>query len=316
MLPLENQALRLQQELQIIGHNVEFSNRTHPYQLLKNRYDILHVLSDTTNLSLIDVPLVLLAKMNRTATVISQYDTFDVLPSHFLNQFGSNLIDAYSTTDIENLKAQKSIRKNKFILPLLPTEIKIKNSEKSKEPLTIQFLSKNFQELSTAQAPNFVDASQMTINLKSSAIRKSWNQFQARHSLFKKSILILNFENSTELMQNHSMIFHLSSVNSTVQFQKLSDFACAYRQFVVLSQKQASGYAEFWIHNQNCWISDIKSEPAIGPEKIELSAKNFFRKKNSESMKISIENKINELSRIYAKIMHEKILTYQPNEAR
>ena len=316
MLPLKSQALRLQQELQIIGHTVEFSYRTHPYQLLKNRYDVFHVLSDTTNLSLIDAPLVLLAKLNRTATVISQYGTFDVLPSPILNQFGSHLVDAYSATDTENLKAQKSIRKNKFILPLLPTEIKIKNLEKSKELLTLKFLSKNFQELLTVPAPNFVDASQMTIDFKASAIRKSWTQFQAKHPQYKKSILTLSLINSMELMRSHSLIFDLCSVKSTVQFQNLSDLACSYQQFVVLNQKQASGYAEFWIHDQNCWISDIQSQTSFKPEQIALSAKNFFKLKNSESMKISIENKINELSRIYAKIMYEKSLTYQTSEAR
>ena len=314
MLQLKSQALRLQQELQIIGHTVECTHRTRPNQFIKNRYDVFHVLSDTMNLSVIDAPFVLLAQLNGTATVFSQYDTFDVLPSPILNHFGSYLVDAYSATDIVNLKAQKSIRKNKFILPLFPTEIKIKNLEKSKELHTIQFLSRNFQELSRTQAPDFVDASQMTVGFKASQVRKNWGQFQAKHPQYNKSVLILNFENSIELMQNRSMIFNLVSVKSPVQFQNLSDFACSYQQFVVLNQKQASGYAEFWIHDQNCWISDIKLQPSFNPEEIKLSAKKFFKSKNFESMKIPIENKINELSRIYAKIMHEKTLTYHPNK--
>ena len=314
-LPLQSQALRLQKELQIIGHTVEFSTRTHPLRLLKNRYDVFHVLSDSSNLSLVDAPLILSAKLSNTATVMSQYDSFDVLPLPILNKFGFYLIDAYSAADIERLKAQKNMSKNKFILPLLPTEIKIKNMEKSQQILRIKFLSKNFEELLTAQAPDFIDASQMTTDLKASAIRQNWNQFHLNHPLFKKSILILSFDNSIDLMEKHSMVLDLCTVKSTVQFQNLSDLACAYRQFVVLNKQQASSYADYWIHDQNCWIGDL-TERSLVLEEIKLSAKNFFKNKKSSSMKILIENKINELSRIYVKIMQEKTLIYQPNKAR
>ncbi len=122
-LPIQNQALRLQQELQMIGHHVEFSTQTHPLRLLKNNYDVFHVLSDKAYLSFIDAPLVLLAKFNRIATVISQYDNYEISLTPLLQKIHTYAIDALSATHIESLKANKLINKNKFILPLFPAEL-------------------------------------------------------------------------------------------------------------------------------------------------------------------------------------------------
>ncbi|MBC7456881.1 MAG: hypothetical protein H7235_01285 [Bdellovibrionaceae bacterium] len=313
-LPIQSQAARLQQELQIMGHSVEFSMQTHPLRLLKSNYDVFHVLSDKTHLSLTDTPLVLLAKFNRIATVISHYDTFDFLPSLLLQQFQFHSIDAYSTANIEGLKANKLIHKNKFIFPLFPNEIKIKTKGKSKDLSLVKFLSQSFNELLSSYAPDFVDASYMTLNYGLSELRKIWKKFQSRHPLYKKSILILNQENTLELMKTQSLILDLSSVNTIIYFQTLTDLACAYEQFVILNRNQASGYSEFWIHNKNCWISDLQLKTLWGPEEIQTSAQSFFKKIKPNSMKISIENKMNELSRIYARIMHEKTLTFNQNK--
>lgn len=313
-LPVQNQALRLQQELQIMGHNVEFSMKTHPLRLLKNNYDVFHVLSDKTHLSLTDTPLVLLAKFNRMTTVVSHYDSYETIPTQLLQQFQAHSIDAYSSTNIENLKSNKLIHKNKFVLPFFPKEIKVKNLEKTKDLSLVKFLSKNFNELLTSYAPTFVDASHLTSNQSSSELRKKWKKFQAKHPLYKKSILMTSQENTLELMHTQSLVIDLCSVNDAVYFQSLVDLACAYEQFVILNRNQASSYSEFWIHNKNCWISDLQLKTGWAPEEIQTSAESFFKKDKTNSMKISIENKLNELSRIYAKIMHEKTLTYNQDK--
>jgi hypothetical protein len=312
--PVQNQALRLQEELQTMGHNVEFSMKTHPLRLLKINYDVFHVLSDKTHLSLVDTPLVLLAKFNRMATVVSHYDSFDASPTQLLQQFQSHSIDAYSTTNIESLKANKLIHKNKFVLPLLPTEIKVKASEKEKDLSLVKFISHGFKDLLDSYAPTYVDASYLSQKQSLPDLRKSWKKFQSKHPLYKKVVLILNPENTLELMRTQSLVLDLCSVNDAIYFQALTDFACAYEQFVILNRNQASSYSEFWIHNKNCWISDLQLKTAWGPEEIKASAEVFFKKIKSNSMKISIENKMNELSRIYAKIMHEKALTYNQDK--
>lgn len=313
-LPVQNQALRLQQELQLIGHNVEFSMKTHPLRLLKNNYDVFHVLSDRTHLSLTDTPLVLLAKFNRMATVVSHYDSFNASPTQLLQQFQSHSIDAYSTTNIESLKANKLILKNKFVLPILPTEIKVKASEKEKDLSLVKFISYGFKDLLESYAPTYVDASFLTQKQTLPDLRKSWKKFQSKHPLYKKSVLILNQENTLELMRTQSLVLDLCSVNDAIYFQSLTDLACGYEQFVILNRNQASSYADFWIHNKNCWISDLQLKSTWGPEEIQAAAESFFKKLKPNSMKISIENKMNELSRIYAKIMHEKALTYNQDK--
>ena len=315
-LPIQNQALRLQQELQLIGHHVEFSQQTHPFRLLKNNYDVFHVLSDKTYLSFNDAPLVLLAKFNRIATVVSQYDNFEITPTSIVQKIQSHSIDALSAIHIEGLKANKLVNKNKFILPLFPTEFKIQSTDKSKNISWLKVLNQSFDELQQASVPLFIDASHMVLNQSSSTLRKSWKKFQAKNPLYKNSILILNLENTIELMRTQSMIIDLSSVINAIGFQTITDLACAYEQFIVLNKNQASGYSEFWIHDKNCWISDLQSHTVSTQEKIQAAATLFFKKTNSILMKISIENKINELSRVYTKIMHEKTLTYSQDKAR
>jgi hypothetical protein len=313
---LQNQALRLQSELLLIGHNVEFSMQTHPLRLFKNNYDVFHILSDQAHLSLLDTPLLLLAKFNRMGTVISHYDSYQTSPTQLLHQFQAGSIDALSTTNIESLKANKLIHKNKFVLPLFPTEIKLKNLEKTEDISQLKVLSKNFNELFHSNLPTFVDVSRFTLNQNASTIRKNWKKFQAQHLLYKKCVLILNNQNTFELMKSQSLILDLSSVTDSVNFQKFTDWACATDQFIVLNRNQASGYSDFWAHHKNCWISDLQPSTAWVTEEIQAAAKNFFKNTKSNSMKISIENKMNEISRLYAKIMHEKTLTYNQSKAR
>ena len=313
---VQNQALRLQQELQFIGHTVEFSMQTHPLRLLKNNYNVFHLLSDKAHLSLLDTPLVLLAQFNRIATVISHYDPFEVSPTPLLHKFQAGSIDAFSTTNIESLKAHKLIRKNKFILPLFPTEMKLINLDKSESTMQLKVLNQSFNELLQAGLPDFIDASSLSLNQGTSTVRKNWKKFQVQQPLYKKCVMILNKQNTFEMMKSQPLILDLSSVKDSIFFQSLVDQACAAGQFIVLNRNQASGYSDFWIHQKNCWIYDLQPGAAWVMEEIEASAQNFFENIKPYSMKISIENKINEISRLYAKIMFEKTLTYSQDKVR
>ncbi len=188
--------------------------------------------------------------------------------------------------------------------------------DKPKDISQIKVLNKSFDELRQAYVPLFVDASHMTLNHSPSYLRKLWKKFQIKNPLYKKSILILNQENTIELMRTQSVVIDLSSVDSSTEFQALTDLACSYEQFMILTKNQASGYSEFWIHRQNCWISDLQPQTTSTQKEIKAVAALFFKKIDSISMRISIENKINELSRIYSKIIHEKTLTYNQDKAR
>lgn len=311
---LQTQAIRLQHELQTIGHTVELSIQTHPLRLLKNTYDIFHILSEKNRLNLIDTPLLWLARFNRMATVVSSYDGYQPPPQHFLNQIQATAIDAFSSTNMVCLKAHKTLVKNKFILPLLPQEMAARIKPKGAELHHLKILSGDFKELLLSPQAFWIEASCLSQAFGSSPVRKQWAQFQKKYPQHRKSILILNHENAVDLIKEQRLAIDLSSLTDSCHFQSWVDLACAHEQFIILNQNQASGYPDFWKHQKNCWICDLSSKEIKTPTDEMLRSSQAFFKKTSHSMKIPIENKINELSRVYAKIMYEKTLTYNQDK--
>lgn len=314
-IPIQNQALRLQSELQTIGHTVEFSTETHPLRLFKNNYDVFHILCDKSYLRFSEISLTVWAKLNGLATVVSQFHANTTSPSMGGPQrFQFPHIDALSTTHLESLKIHKFKYKNKFILPLFPNEIKSQGHDKINKISILKIITQNFDELSSSIVPDYIDASALALNNKASDIRKKWKKFQAQNSKFKKVVLILESENTIELMQTEKLIIDLKSVFNPVHFQSLVDQICAFKSFGILNKNQASGYSEFWLHQKNCWISDLQNSKTKELKNIMTCAEVFFNSKTDDLMKISIENKINEISRLYSKIINSKALTYHQNK--
>ncbi len=316
LLPIQNQAIRLQRELQIMGHEVELSFKTHPLRLLKNNYDIFHILTDTPQIKLKDIPLVLIAQYCGMASVISEYHSFRVSIVRLIDRLQSVAIDAYSTAHVESLKANRILAQNKFVLPLFPTPLKLQAQNKLKKISQMKVLSESFSELNLEVVPDFVDASRLTLHNPLSVLRKKWNKFKNKNPIYRKTVLILNSENTLDLLQAQLMILDLTQVTSVIHFQSLTDQACALGQFIILNQNQASGYSEFWIHSENCWIFEMASLSQNKINPLMTAAQLFFKKSKSPAMKISIENKMNELSRLYSKIMRKKSLVYAQNKVK
>lgn len=311
---LQTQALRLQKELQTMGHEVEFSSQTHPTRILKNNYEVLHILSETHDLNLYDKSLLLAARaknqMHRLANVVSSFES-ETRKKNILHSLQFRLIDAFSTLDLENLKFYKEIRPSKFILPFFPTP---KVVTPSVAPLSsslfyLKPVLKNYSELKESLIPSevilAVDASSLSQELGLATARKKWRLFQKRHPEFKDAVLILQFENVIELLRNHLVILDIGSLSNALKFQTLVDWACAYQQFIVLNKNQASGFPDFWKHQKNCWITDLNENHSD----IKSAAKKFFKNKKIP-LTISVENKMNELSRLYSKLIYEKSLSF------
>lgn len=325
---LQEQALSLQNELQLFGHHVDFSTATHPFRILKNSYDIFHIMSDTDHLSFKDAALLLMAKINRTATVVSTYGFPQTTRIQSIyHKIQSATVDAFSCSNLESLKRNKltlqRIRlKQSFILPLLPGTQPIKKNRFTSSIIrSVKVINENFNELklnksSYASLLNkdlTIDASALSQKMPTSDVQKAWKKFQAQNPAYQNCMLILKFETMLELIKNHPVILDLSGIYNGLQFHKYFEAAYTYRQFVILTANQASGFPDYWKHQQNCWIGDLKSMKKLSHvvESTQVTlAQTFFESDKIESLDKSYENKLNELSRVYSKIISQKNLSY------
>lgn len=315
---IQNQALRLQQELQILGHQVEYSSQTHPARILKNNYDVLHILSETHDLNLYDKSLLLAARlknqMSYLATIVSSFE-YEVSKKGFISQLQFQLIDAFSTSDLISLKSHKALVKDKFILPFFPTSKKSASTETTDESSIslLKIVSQNFDELLlTNTSDDFdlvIDATEFAKTVGAPSVRKKWRQFLNKNHQFKKAILVLQSENILDLIRKSQVLIDLSSIANALRFHTYLELALTYSQFVLLNKNQATGFPHFWKHQKNCWVADFHETD----HQLKISAKKFFKNKNILPP-ISIEEKINELSRLYTKLIHSKALSYDSSK--
>lgn len=311
---IQSQALRLQQELQVLGHHVEYSMQTHPARILKNNYDVLHILSETHNLNLFDKSLLLAARlknqMGYLATVVSSFE-YEFSKKGFINQLQFQFIDAFSTSDLVSLKSHKDLVKDKFILPFFPLNkrpsIAVDHDEES--ICLLKVVSDSFDELlassSADDLPTFVDASSLANHLGTPTARKKWRQFQNKNIAFKKAILVLKLDNVIDLVKKSCVLVDLSTLKNAFQFHTYLELSLIHSQFILLNKNQATGFPHFWKHQKNCWVADLHETE----HQLKNVAKKFFKNKTLH-LNISTEEKINELSRLYTKLMHMKALNY------
>ncbi len=306
----QEQALRLQYEMQLIGHDVEFSTHTHPARLIKKNYDVFHLLSDHPHLNLKDQALLLTAKTKSLVTVLSYLNCKNA-DRTLIERLQFKLIDAFSTPEINSLKSYKNKLKYKFILPLFPLNKMISSPEAKidRQIYILKIAIENFNELKDRSVPDgmslLIDATSVAERWGTAQARKQWRTFIQDNPDYQTAIVILKPESTLEFFKNNHMIVDLSYLRQADIFQKYVDWTCFYRQFLILTKNQASGFPHFWKHAKNCWISDFNDTK----KNLINSSKKFFSD-NSFSMNISTEDKINEISRLYSKLIHEKSLSY------
>jgi hypothetical protein len=148
--------------------------------------------------------------------------------------------------------------------------------------------------------------------------RKAWRKFQMQHPAYQNCDLILKLEHTQDLFKSKHLILDLSTVTNGLQFHTYFELAYRHGQFIILTANQASGFPDYWKHQQNCWITDLKNTKPLSHvvDHTQFTlAESFFHDDEAEKLTQSFENKLNELSRIYSKIISQKNLSYAANKA-
>lgn len=311
---VEKQAEILCAELEKSGHNVEWSNQTRPARLLLNKYDVIHILTDSLPLSWQNYFLVLAAKTLNISVVVSSYDFVPQTQQKSLTfKLQSTLFDSLSVPEMSEIKYLREFTKTKWILPALPQFTVPQNFIKSQQESPIVFhVDQKLTELPSLKwnlSENiYIDATDFLQNKTHSQARSLWAQFIHKNPIYKNALLILSKNNLYKILSENKSIFITNYLkNSTLAFAKLIELCVKSNAVLVLNESQACGLAALWTGKKNAIILNYDKSFCYELTMSELlvdSKKIQFEKIDSSKY----ETKINEISRLYFKLSQQKEL--------
>lgn len=311
---IESQAELISTELEKSGHLVEWSNQTHPARLLLNKYDVVHILTESLPLSWKNFWIAAAAKALNIPVVVSSYHTTQQQTSSATQQmtrFQLNYFDALSVPEAGEIKNLRLFNHSKFIWPAF---IRTKNPRlktiASNEINLIFHVTKSFDELPTTKwtldDATYVDGTQLTANKSISELRKLWNQFIEKNRTYKNTILILNSANLKKIMTETKSVVLINYLQlHSVELAALIENCIEHKCVLALNESQASGFPQLWTASKNGLVQNFEKSFTYQLSLTELldKAQNI----KTDNIDTSIyETKINELSRVYAKIKNQK----------
>ena len=146
----------------------------------------------------------------------------------------------------------------------------------------------------------------MLLNHESSAfLRKSWATLQQTKKINSNYHLVLSDEKVHELINEQSVAVILAdSKMSHTEFTAWLSASINKNNVVILNDYQATGFAQAWTSGRNCYVvshhSWVKEVNQLMNNEPDLKIKTYL--KSSQL----VEPFINELSRLYTKILHQK----------
>lgn len=311
---IESQADIISTELEKAGHIVEWSNQTHPARLLLNKYDVVHILTESLPLSWKNFWIAAAAKALNVPVIVSSYSTTQQQLSSATQQmirFQLSYFDALSVPEAGEIKNLRLFNHSKFIWPAF---IRTKNPRlkpaTSNDINLIFHVTKSFEELPstkwTLDDATYIDGTQLTANKSISELRKIWNQFIEKNRTYKNTILVLNSANLKKIMTETKSVvlinyLQLHSVELAGLIENCLDNNCV----LALNESQASGFPQLWTASKNGLVQNFEKSFTYQLSLTELLDK--AQSIQTDNFDNSIyETKINELSRLYAKIKNQK----------
>lgn len=298
---------RLSKKLSEIGHHTEHTHSTNWARIFLNPYDLVHLFVEQLPLTVNELFFISLAKTLGKPTLLSLFNT-----EHKQTKPLSSLVcpDALTISQTNHFQFYRDWTCAKSVLPLFP-EIKNSNSSPTSPSPTATYLipiEKNLEEAFQYKTENeiYFDARSLLKEDSPTTLRKQWNQFLKDKKIHPLSHLILSDEKCQELLKEESFHVILASPRlKHTEFTAWLEKVLNRGHVVVLNEFQATGFSQAWTSGQNCQVLNShhwpKSLNQFFASNVDVTAcrSNF---KNSELT----EPLINELSRLYAKILRQK----------
>lgn len=325
---VNDQVQFLASELEKMSLHIEITESVHPLRLILNKYDLIHFIHNDSSIDLKTVLSAWSAKALGTATTLTAYSRLE--PS-LLQEFEFNFFDSITLPYISELKKMRFYRGPKIILPAFPPStlgVKKNFSYKQKQfifPVVKSFddlLKINFQALTALDDQDglFVDAHMLRSKKEtgqSSTLRKTWTAFTKKHPQFKNFKFFTEITTLTEVIDessSYTFLYHLDLTSEQVAFWMGT--ALTYNNFLILHEDQGSGLSNFWKTEKNCYIYSPRLSASV-----QLHAINSFLEGVRSPVKLhfdfrsTLDAKLNELARLYTKIVSQRASLIQPDSA-
>lgn len=296
----------LVEELQAIGFNVDQTQSLNLPRIILNPYNTVHFLIDDLPLTIKEAIFLSFIKSLGKATILSVFNFNSKISKKAFNFLCP---DALSVSQTNHLKFFRSWNCHKDIVPSLPqltTSPLRANLDQacSSFLFPIQSLLEEAVQIKTKQDIYF-DARKLLIKHSSVELRKNWATLIQARKIASNYHLVLSDQKINQLLNEESVVVILADAKLPhTDFTHWLELAVNKNNLVILNEYQATGFAHAWTSGRNCyvvsyyaWLKDLNQ---LLHGQLDLKIKTHFKSAQL------IEPLINELSRLYTKILHQK----------
>lgn len=296
----------MSQKLSDVGHQTEQTHSTNWARIFLNPYDLIHMFIEQLPLSVNELLFISLAKTLGKPTVLSLFNT-DSKQSKPLSSLMCP--DAMTLSQTNHFQYYRNWICSKSLLPLFP-EIKNANTRSSategrsflipiEKKLDEAFLYKTESEI-------YFDARALAKNQSSAQLRKRWNQFLKDKKIHVLSHLILSEEKLNDLLSTEKLCVVLASphMKHTV-FTSWLEKTLNRNHLILLNEFQATGFSQAWTSGQNCQVLAAHHWPKSLNQFFDSDTETQDIKSHFKNSELT-EPLLNELSRLYTKILRQK----------
>lgn len=306
----------ISQKLSEVGHRTEHTHSTNWARIFLNPYDLIHLFIENLPLAVNEIFFISLAKSLGKPTVLSIFNADSKQTKPLANWACPH---ALTLSQTNHFQYHRDWHCSKSLLPLFP-EVKSQTAASGSNH-SRSFLipiEKKLEEafLFKTSAEIYFDARALTTTQSPTQLRKQWNQFLKDKKIHSLAHLILSEEKLQDLLKDESLNIVLASPHlKHTEFTAWLEKSLNHNHLIFLNEFQATGFSQAWTSGQNCevlsthhWPKSLNQFFSSAPDTAKL--KSHF--KNSELT----EPLVNELSRLYTKILHQKTTLISANSVK
>lgn len=325
---IEESSEILAAHLRQVGFNPEITFSTNIARIILNNYYVIHLMIEKWPLTLNELLLVSVAKSMNKSTVLSLFN----LNTKQINPFFHlTTPDALTVSQTNQFQFFRNWKCSKSVLPLIP---KLKSPEINND----FSLNKNLIQIQTALEKKIVliplqkhlnetlkfnslsedetievyfDVRLLLNKMSSTKIRKQWLNLNKKDSISNSSPTLNNFhlvfsdEKISDLLNADSLIILLSNPQlNPIELTQWFKIGLNKGHYVILNQSQATGFSFAWKTEMNSIVVNEKKWIDESIEHIKNSKSGILKSNFDESL--FIDPLINDLSRLYTKIYHQR----------
>lgn len=304
----------LADQLEIIGYRTEQTTSINIPRLVLNPYNIIHFIISELPMSWNEILCLGAAKTLGKAVVVSLLNA----PTKMGLSFNWTEPDGLTVSQTNYLKLFRQKTAKKMIIPKLFANETVKSTNTtSVEGFLVPLLTQLEESLDfKINSPVFFDGRNLLKRHSASQLRRRWTDLLSQEKIKSNYQLILSDEKIESLLHDQTLALGLAApLLKHIEFTNWIKLAIQHRHLPVINHFQATGFSSHWTSGHNClvlssadWIDELNGKQD------QLVFKNEIVQSNLQQA--SLDPIINDLSRLYTKILHQKTSLLDSDSAK